>query len=159
MMPEGRQLIEKPSADRDYDARENYRLGRFFDGLKVVDIIKSNYTDLTNKSILDIACGFGGQISAFLASGAFVVGTDFIDYNFHTLQTTLNNGPSSSVAFVISDMNFLPFKKESFDLIYSNAGIEHLTDFQLKSFLSLIRGMMKKDGLAFLSFSVALQGL
>lgn len=154
--PSGREFIEERGNKAEINGREEYRLGRFGQGLRIVEMVEKRFFKLDGKAVLDICCGFGGHISAIMSREVFCVGCDFVDYNYRKLKNALNNGPSkSSVHFLISDMNFLPLKYKIFDFIFSNGGLEHLP--KLDDFLCKVGKILRRDGVAIFGFPVAIK--
>ena len=159
-LPSGQGLITKIGAENDLESRRRYRLSRYQEGLDVIRAIERDYFPLEGKTVLDIACGFGGQLAAFATRPVHCVGVDFINFHFPRLREVLNQGAAGArVDILIGDMNALPFQPESFDLVFSNAGLEHLTNQQVRAFLGALRHLLKPGGVAVLGLTVAVRGL
>lgn len=157
LMPMGRTLVESLGGPEDLWKRASYRLGRYAEGLKVIKILRDYLNfNLEGKAILDLACGFGGHAAAFCTTRTFCIGADFINHGYNDLQRALNAGPSQSMLrFVIADMNSLPFKARTFDLIFSNDGAEHVPN--LSGFLRGLGECLKENGILLIRVPVALK--
>ena len=71
--------------------------------------------------VLEIGCG-GGQMREFLASrGIAYIGVDISANERVTADLQVHGGPD-----LLCDAHFLPFRDQSFDLVYSSAVTEHL---------------------------------
>lgn len=77
--------------------------------------------------LLEIGCGMGTDLLQFSRGGARCVGIDLtprsIEITQHRFKLYGANG-----AFMISDGEHLPFRSESFDVVYSNGVLHHTPD-------------------------------
>jgi len=90
--------------------------------------------DLHGKDVLDVGVGTGRYADIVSRAGGNVVG---VDLSF-AVETAMDNiGTRSGVNIVQADCRNLPFKKESFDAIYS-IGVLHHTPNAKDAFLSLV---------------------
>ena len=99
-------------------------------------------TDLRGKMILDAGCGMGRFVDVAQKWGAEVVG---VDLSYAVDSAYGNLGLRSGVHIVQADILNLPFKMESFDVIYSIGVLHHTSDCK-RAFLSLVPHL-KKNGL------------
>ncbi|HOJ31918.1 MAG TPA: class I SAM-dependent methyltransferase [Candidatus Hydrogenedentes bacterium] len=97
----------------------------------------------SGKTILDLGCGPGTQIS-YLAPRNFVVGTDA---GFRMLQQARSAGLAPCRADF--EQPFLPFREDSFDIVVCTDVIEHVR-YPLH-LLKEIHRILKPDGAAILS--------
>lgn len=88
------------------------------------------------KNILDLGCGEGTRLSSITKSGT---GIDISEK-----AITLARKKYPRLKFVIGDLEKLPFKNESFDLVYSAYVFEHLEN--PKKVLEEAKRVLKKDG-------------
>lgn len=105
------------------------------------------YKSFKNKKYLEIGCGpfFVGQELA--KRGAFVVG---IDYSMNALRLAkfyLNEGKINNYLLICGDITKMPFKDNSFDLIYGGGVIEHFKD--TVGVVKENKRVLKKGGAAF----------
>jgi ubiquinone/menaquinone biosynthesis C-methylase UbiE len=77
--------------------------------------------------LLEIGCGMGTDLLQFARGGACCVGIDLtprsIEITRHRFRLYNAGG-----AFMISDGEHLPFRDESFDVVYSNGVLHHTPD-------------------------------
>jgi ubiquinone/menaquinone biosynthesis C-methylase UbiE len=77
--------------------------------------------------LLEIGCGMGTDLLQFARGGACCTGIDLtprsIEITRHRFQLYNEDG-----AFMISDGEHLPFRDESFDVVYSNGVLHHTPD-------------------------------
>ena len=81
-------------------------------------------------SVLDCGCGPGSitlSIAQRVGNGR-VVGVDFGESQIQCANESANELGIDNAAFRLADCYSLPFENESFDRIFSNALMEHLTD-------------------------------
>lgn len=90
--------------------------------------------ELQGKLALDVGCGTGRFMEIAASRGAEVVG---IDLSFAVESAYKNLGHLSNVHIVQADIFHLPFKKPTFDIIYS-IGVLHHTPNTKKAFQSLL---------------------
>jgi ubiquinone/menaquinone biosynthesis C-methylase UbiE/uncharacterized protein YbaR (Trm112 family) len=109
--------------------------------------IKENFKTLRNKKYLEIGCGpfFIGQELAQM--GSFVVG---IDYSMNALRLAkfyLEEEKIKNYLLVCGDISKMPFKENTFDLLYGGGVIEHFKDT-----VGVVKEnfrVLKKGGIAF----------
>src|SRR5688572_21519530 len=79
------------------------------------------------KRLLEIGCGMGTDLLQFARGGANCTGIDLtprsVEITRHRFNLYSTNG-----TFMISDGERLPFRSESFDVIYSNGVLHHTPD-------------------------------
>jgi len=88
-------------------------------GIKNPDILK-------NKTLLDAGCG-NGELTVLLSDYGFdnVIGIDISDSIF---SAYMNNPKKDKVFFIQGDLMNPPFKKQTFDYIYSDGVVHHTPD-------------------------------
>ena len=79
--------------------------------------------NLRGKNVLDVGCGLGQTMKYFIDRGAKPAG---LDINFDILKKAHGQGLNVSQA----DAGKIPFKDNSFDLVYSLGVVEHLPDIK-----------------------------
>lgn len=120
----------------------------------------SSYNAIKGKKILDIGSGIGIMVNALENLGAHVVGVDKFIFpdekqNFYTisdpekLQSIWERG---QVKIIKNDIlnEPLPFPEKTFDVVISNATIEHLPESPKDLFHEMHR-VLKKEGLVFIT--------
>ena len=116
----------------------------------VISFLESRF-DLRGKRILDFGCGWGTDLIFCLKKGydAFGVDISWEKAKFHTLRVQRKNYPKFWIErFILSWGENLPFKSESFDLVYSNQVIEHVKDPE--KCISEIFRVLKKGGILYI---------
>mgnify|MGYP005848694285 CR=1 FL=1 len=108
-----------------------------------IGIIKRYFSNFNNLSILDIGC-YTGEVTAELKLlGAKAIGCDIS-------LISLQKAKEKNVEVVQVDVSDnIPFKDNSFDLVYCSEVIEHLMDTD--KFLIEIKRTLKTEGLLFLT--------
>jgi SAM-dependent methyltransferase len=85
------------------------------------------FADFPGKRLLEVGCGMGTDLLQFARGGARVTGVDLtprsIEISRHHLQLYDQTGD-----FAINDAERLPFRDESFDVVYSNGVLHHTPD-------------------------------
>ena len=102
----------------------------------------TNTRDLRHNMILDAGCGNGQLTRAIASCGANVVGVDKIRNFSEVLR-----GPdpeNNNLYFLNADLQDLPIKPESFDLVISNGVLHHTPDTR-DAFLK-IASLVKEGG-------------
>jgi ubiquinone/menaquinone biosynthesis C-methylase UbiE len=79
------------------------------------------------RTVLEIGCGMGTDLRQFASAGAAVVGIDLTWQGIRMAKTAFQLFGLRG-AFVVADAEMLPFREESFDLVYSNGVIHHTPD-------------------------------
>ena len=98
-------------------------------GLEMTYLLNKEIEKRTNVSFLDLGCGNGENENIFYKMGAKkVILTDFY----------------SKKAHLLSDVHNLPFKDESFDIVFTSQAIEHFYN-PFIAFKEISR-ILKKDG-------------
>lgn len=99
------------TAHGEYDA-ESKR------ALKAKEIARSivfdMLSDIANKKILDVGCGPGKYTAKLLQRNATVVG---MDVSLNMLRICNENYSNEKMALCLADLEYIPFKEKSFDVI------------------------------------------
>lgn len=104
---------------------------------------KTGFTpeDLKGKLVLDVGCGAGRFLDVASRWGARVVG---VDLSFAVEASQQNLGERPNVAVIQADVFRLPFRKDTFDAIFSIGVLHHSRDTR-EAFLRL-PPLLKDDG-------------
>ena len=96
-----------------------------------------SYKIKKDSKILEIGCGSGGGLKQF--KDHFIVGLDISDEALKLSKKYTNN-------LIRADLFKLPFKDESFDLVYSSGLLEHFKIEKSKEAMMEIKRVTKKGG-------------
>jgi|UPI0004A40ED4 ubiquinone/menaquinone biosynthesis C-methylase UbiE len=116
----------------------------------VISFLESRF-NLAEGRILDFGCGWGTDLIFCLKKGynAFGIDVSKDKAKFHALRIQTKNYPKIWLErFIISEGENLPFKSETFDIVYSNQVIEHVKEPQ--KCISEIFRVLKKGGILYI---------
>ena len=127
----------------------------------ILNKIKSLYedVDIPNKKVFDLGCGTG-MTSYLLARLGFIVdAVDIYDKNQDIINAFKKKGKMSQekiwrnlcdalLNFTINyyDGEHIPYKNDSFDLVFAHAVLEHIPSSILPHLVEEIMRILKKDG-------------
>ena len=111
----------------------------------IVPFIENNgFTLKKGLQVLEIGCGEGGVLKAFIEKGCIATGVDLSEYKLEKGKQLMESEiKSGSMRFILQDIYEVDFEQEMngrFDLILMKDTIEHIVDQNriigyLKSFL------------------------
>lgn len=102
---------------------------------------ETDLEELSNLKVLDAGCGNGILTETIAGTGAKVIGLDVINNLF---EITKERKSAGNLFFLHADINNLPIKESSFDLVISNGVLHHTPDTK-KAFLHLAK-RVKTEG-------------
>ncbi len=118
--------------------------GRFLEGIDFV----SN-SDIENKEVLNIGCGFGWCELNFLQRGVKkIIGTEI---SKEALKETKDFFKDKRAHFEVADGTNLPFQNESFDTVVCWEVLEHIPKNLENKMFREVNRVFKKDGVFYLS--------
>lgn len=98
--------------------------------------------DLSNKSVLDLGCGFGQNTKLLISRGASrVVG---VDVSKKMLDLALKTNNNDKVKYLCLDMNNIDKINGEFDLIISSLAVHYVKDF--KNLIQNIYNLLNDGG-------------
>ena len=105
--------------------------------------IKTGFSDedMINKLVLDVGCGSGRFSDAALRMGAEVVG---VDMSYSVDSAVFNLAHYDKFHPIQADIFNLPFKEETFDIIFSIGVLHHTKD--CKGAFKKLPALLKKNG-------------
>jgi len=106
-----------------------------------IDLNKSSYKD---KTILDLGCGWGRWTLSFAKDASVSIGVD-VSLESLICASIIAKELNLNCLFIYADLRNLPFKKETFDLIYSYSVLQHLSPFDFYKTLKSSRFTLKKN--------------
>jgi ubiquinone/menaquinone biosynthesis C-methylase UbiE len=98
----------------------------------------------SNSYLLDIGCGWGRFLLPVMNNEIMLVG---IDINFKYLQKLKTLRKSSNIYLVLADCEYLPFRNEIFDYIFSNSVFQHLERRKFYKTILKIQTLLNKKSL------------
>lgn len=123
----GDQWTRFPNLQLDSFNGTSISKNRFFNSLKL------SPNSLNGKLVLDVGCGTGRFAEIALKAGAFVVG---LDYSSAAYVAAKNLNSYSNFRAIRGNIYTMPFKKNSFDLVYCFGVLQHTPDVE-KAFKAL----------------------
>lgn len=102
-----------------------WRLFCFDSGLDYVKYISENHFSITGRSVLDVACAWGGHALAFACGGANVVASDLKEHQFPPLVKFAKR-QHLQASVTVANCEFLPFCDSIFDVVLALELIEHI---------------------------------
>lgn len=99
-----------------------------------------------DKLVLDLGCGIGDGTNELSLSAKKVIGTEF---DRERLRSAFDNFSNNNLSYLAMDGCRLGFKDNTFGIVISLEVMEHLENQD--EFLSEIRRVLKKEGLALIS--------
>ncbi len=103
---------------------------------------------ITDKVVLDMACGTGYGTAEIAKHARSVTGVDIDESSIEYAQTNFNR---PTVTYLCESVATVVFPPETFDIIVSFETIEHLDDITRKAYLARMFESLKPDGCIFLS--------
>jgi ubiquinone/menaquinone biosynthesis C-methylase UbiE len=129
----------KVMLNRDY----NYPSSALWRAIELDLLSKLEYP--ANYSILDLGCG-DGYVSRCLFQSKNLQVTSGIDVSKRYILKAKRNdyNPQVYKSLQVADAHNLPFKDQTFDIVFSNCVMEHIPDFQ--DVLCEVSRVLKSDG-------------
>lgn len=120
----------------------------------IIPFIEGSFQLSTGIHVLEIGCGEGGILKAFLEKGCLVTGVDLnkekIGIANKYFQQEIAEGRAHFISKDIYDSEFSKKFAGQFDLIILKDAIEHIHD--QKKIIDYLKNYLKKDGKIFLGF-------
>jgi SAM-dependent methyltransferase len=135
-------------SDVRFRSEYDYALFEYYRSAKVIAYLERAGVSMSGR-ILDAGCGGGGMPVSFAEEAQSLAAIDLTP-RFRNAGTRLAAERGvRNVSFAVADGMFLPFRRESFDLVLSHAVIEHVAD--AARYLRECRRVLKPGGRMYLS--------
>ena len=122
------------SNDSTWGMDKTYRRERF------LTLLEEDKEFLEGKSIIDIGSGNGVLTSSLSEYGCEAFGLELSD----SVENAHQYNNSANVHYVQADLQYPPFKREMFDIVFSSGVIHHTNNTELS--FSIINELVKKGG-------------
>jgi len=99
----------------------------FKDSYAYLKKVPLNFLNTGERTILDLGCGMGSDIPRFSRANTNVIGVDFAD-SIEVVNQRFKG--KKNIQLVQADIYNLPFKADSFDLIYCLGVLHHLPNIK-----------------------------
>ncbi|HOK41696.1 MAG TPA: class I SAM-dependent methyltransferase [bacterium] len=129
------------SFDENWNKKYIKGYGAYYPSEEIIRFIKKN--NIVDKKILDLGCGNGRHLILLEREGNNKVFG--IDGSIYALKNSLYHKKK----FLVSDFLYLPFKKESFDVIIDYISLTLNTTFEIRIILQQLNYILKKNGILF----------
>ena len=103
-----------------------------------------------NSRILEVGCGFGGNLRPFLDLGCQVTGVDILETSIARAKIELNIKDRDNLELITSDIYDIDPFHHQFDVIIMKDTLEHIPNQE--RFISLLETFLKPNGVIFQGF-------
>jgi ubiquinone/menaquinone biosynthesis C-methylase UbiE len=124
-----------------FEAVEQHRYSEYAPWMREV----MEFDNFAGADLLEIGCGMGTDLLQFSRGGAHCTAVDITPRSIEITRHrfALYNQPGF---FLLSDAEHLPFRSESFDVVYSNGVLHHTPDTQ--GSIDEVHRVLRKGGTA-----------
>jgi len=117
---------------------------KYFWKKKMLPITNYPFNLKNNSYLLDVGCGWGRFLLSVTNNEITVVG---IDINFEYLQKIKKLKSSYNIHLIRADCEYLPFRNEIFDYIFSNSVFQHLERKKFYKTILKVQALLKEKSL------------
>jgi SAM-dependent methyltransferase len=136
------------AAEARFRSEYHYALFEYLRSAKVIQALERAGVRVHGR-VLDAGCGGGGTALSLAEEAGFAVGLD-LEARFADAGTRLAREKGlGNAAFTQGDGQTLPFRSDSFDLVFSHSVIEHVASAE--DYLAECRRVLRAGGVLYLS--------
>jgi 2-polyprenyl-3-methyl-5-hydroxy-6-metoxy-1,4-benzoquinol methylase len=146
------ELIKGIHVSRDhpqYKVYLDYGLNRFNFGKFLLQLLLTFFKK-SELGVLDVGCGVGGISAAFADESVFVISSEF-NVNYKTFIRKIFYDLRKKPMILAADGMYLPFTKESFNVVLAIDLLEHVKDINV--FIDELSRVIKKGGIICLTIA------
>ena len=125
-----------------------WRMSCYSAGLELADYVEQRAFQVSGKTVLDVAAGWGGHIIAFAERGAQTVAADLNDHLFGSLAR-YSESRGLGLRTIVANCERLPFDEATIDVLLALELIEHIDS--VPDFAREVARVLKPGGFAILS--------
>ena len=135
-------IYDEEKFAKQYDSMRNDEKGANANDLIEIPNFKTLVPDVTNKSILDLGCGYGEMSKYYKDKGAsYVMG---IDISKHMIEIANTKNKEDGIDFKVMAMEQLDTLDKKFDIVISSLAFHYVEDF--KKLVKDIYNLLNDDG-------------
>lgn len=116
----------------------------------IIPIIQKHKDLNKNSRILEVGCGFGGNLRPFLDLKCQVTGVDILEESIERAKIELNIKDRNNLELIASDIYDIDTFHQQFDVIIMKDTLEHIPNQE--RFISLLETFLKPNGVIFQGF-------
>ena len=100
--------------------------------------------------VLEVGCGYGGNLLPFLELGCQITGVDIREKSIEDAKKLLEADKRDNLTLIASDIYKTEGLENKFDIIFMKDTLEHIPDQE--KFIPLLKTFLKDDGIIFQGF-------
>jgi SAM-dependent methyltransferase len=116
----------------------------------IIPFIEQKKKFNTSTRVLEVGCGYGGNLLPFLEMGCHVTGVDIRPHSIERAKEYLDIQNRTNLELICSDIYEAEGLENSFDVIFMKDTIEHIPNQE--KFIPLLKKFLKDDGVIFQGF-------
>ena len=138
--------MDKRHTDRSlYFKEQGYTLNKY-----ILPFIERHKKLDENTKVLEIGCGFGGNLVPFLEKGCQVTGVDILEHSIDVAKKELDAENTPNLELIACDIYEVKGLENKFDVIFMKDTLEHIPNQE--KFVPMMKTFLKDDGVIFQGF-------
>jgi 2-polyprenyl-3-methyl-5-hydroxy-6-metoxy-1,4-benzoquinol methylase len=138
----------KPVPAPAQTAQLDWRLQCYDHGRRIAERVERQIGPLTDRTVLDVACAWGGHALAFAERAKHTIATDLLDHQFGHLQRFADQH-DLRVTVLVSSCEQIPVPSQSCDVLVGLELLEHIDS--VEKFAAEISRVLRPGGVCVLS--------